>query len=58
LAEERYRLGSGTALEVSDALNAVTAADAAYVNAVYDYHRAVVALLATVGRDYVNNPGT
>jgi outer membrane protein TolC len=57
LAEERYRLGSGTALEVSDALNAVTAADAAYVNAVYDYHRAVVALTATVGRDYVNNPG-
>ena len=57
LAEERYRLGSGTALEVSDALNAVTAADAAYVNAVYDYHRAIVALTATVGRDYVNNPG-
>lgn len=57
LAEERYRLGNGTALEVSDALNAVTAADAAYVNAIYDYHRAVVALMATVGRDYVNNPG-
>lgn len=54
LAEERYRLGSGTVLEVSDALNAVTGADASYVNAVYDYHRAVVSLYATLGRRYTN----
>ena len=52
LAEERYRLGSGTVLEVSDALNAVTAADAAYINAVYDHHRAIVALYAALGRNY------
>lgn len=52
LAQERYRLGSGTVLEVSDALNAVTAADAAYINAVYDHHRAIVALYAALGRNY------
>jgi hypothetical protein len=53
-AEERYRLGSGTVLELSDALNAVTRADAAYINAVYDNHRALVALFASIGRDYPN----
>lgn len=54
LANERYRLGSGTVLELSDALNAVTRADAAYINAVYDNHRALVALYASIGRDYTN----
>lgn len=54
LAKERYRLGSGTVLELSDALNAVTRADAAYINAVYDNHRALVALYASIGRDYTN----
>ncbi len=54
LARERYRLGSGTVLELSDALNAVTRADAAYINAVYDNHRALVALFASIGRDYTN----
>jgi outer membrane protein len=54
LANERYRLGSGTVLELSDALNAVTRADAAYINAVYDNHRALVALYAAIGRDYTN----
>jgi outer membrane protein len=52
LAEERYRLGSGTVLEVADALNAVTAADAAWINAVYDHHRAIVSLYAALGRNY------
>jgi outer membrane protein len=52
LAQERYRLGSGTVLEVSDALNAVTAADAAYINAVSDHQRAIVALYAALGRNY------
>lgn len=50
LARERYRLGSGTALEVADAQNAVTQAEAGYINAVYDYHTAVVGLEAAVGR--------
>jgi outer membrane protein TolC len=37
LAKDRYRLGAGTSLEVSDAQNAVQRAEGDYVNAVYDY---------------------
>ena len=50
LARDRYRLGAGTALEVSDAQNAVQQAEGDYVNAVYDYHKAIAALEAAVGR--------
>ncbi len=50
LAEDRYRLGSGTALELSDAQNAVQGAEGAYVNAVYGYHIAVAQLELAVGR--------
>ncbi|MGH7582026.1 MAG: TolC family protein [Gemmatimonadales bacterium] len=50
LAQERYQIGSGTALEIADAQNAVTQAEVNYVTAVYDYHLAVVALEAAVGR--------
>lgn len=50
LAQDRYRIGQGTALEVADAQNAVTQAEADYVTAVYDYHQAVAALEAAVGR--------
>lgn len=50
LAQDRYRIGQGTALEVADAQNAVTQAEADDVSAVYDYHQAVVALEAAVGR--------
>ncbi|HET9603529.1 MAG TPA: TolC family protein, partial [Gemmatimonadales bacterium] len=50
LAQDRYRLGSGTALELSDAQNAVQSAEGAYVNAVYGYHIAIAALEAAVGR--------
>jgi outer membrane protein len=50
LAQDRYRLGAGTSLEVSDAQNAVQQAEGDYVNAVYDYHKAVAALEAAVGR--------
>jgi len=50
LAQERYRIGNGTALEVADAQNAVTQAEVEYVTAVYDYHLAVVGLEAAVGR--------
>jgi outer membrane protein len=50
LAQDRYRLGAGTALEVSDAQNAVQRAEGEYVNAVYDYHKAIAALEAAVGR--------
>jgi outer membrane protein len=50
LAQDRYRLGAGTSLEVSDAQNAVQQAEGDYVNAIYDYHKAVAALEAAVGR--------
>lgn len=50
LAQERFRLGSGSALEVTDAQSAVTRAEADYVNAVYAYHKAVTALEFAVGR--------
>ena len=50
LAQDRYRLGSGTSLELSDAQNAVSQAETDYINAVYAYHRAFVALEAVVGR--------
>lgn len=50
LAQDRYRVGAGTALELSDAQAAVQRAEGDYVNAVYDYHKAIAALEAAVGR--------
>jgi outer membrane protein len=50
LAQDRYRLGAGTALEVADAQTAVQRAEGDYVTAVYDYHKAIAALEAAVGR--------
>lgn len=50
LAQDRYRLGSGNATELSDAQNAVATAEGNYVNAVYAYHRALTALELAVGR--------
>jgi len=50
LAQTRFRLGSGSALEVTDAQTAVTRAEGTYVNAVYAYHRAIAGLEFAVGR--------
>jgi len=50
LAQDRYRLGSGSSLEVSDAQNNVTRAEGDYVNAIYEYHKAVALLEFAVGR--------
>jgi outer membrane protein len=50
LAQDRYRLGAGSALELSDAQNAVQLAEGDYITAVYDYHKAIAALEAAVGR--------
>ncbi|MGH7629424.1 MAG: TolC family protein [Gemmatimonadales bacterium] len=50
LAQDRYRVGIGTALEITDAQTAVQRAEGDYVNAVYEYHRAIAALEAAVGR--------
>jgi len=50
LAQDRYRLGSGTSLEVSDAQNAVQRAEGDYVNSVATYQKAFAALEGAVGR--------
>jgi outer membrane protein len=50
LAQDRYRLGSGSSLEVTDAQNAVQRAEGDYIAATYAYHRAVAILEAAVGR--------
>ena len=50
LATQRYRVGSGSYIELLDARVAAERADADYVTAVYDYHKAVAALENAVGR--------
>lgn len=50
LEQDRYRLGSGTSLELSTAQNDVVRAEGDYITAVYDYHKAIAALEAAVGR--------
>lgn len=50
LAQDRYRLGSGSAIDVTDAQNNVGRAEGDYVNAVYDYHKAIAGLELAVGR--------
>lgn len=50
LAQDRYRLGAGSSLEVSDAQNTVSRAEADYVNAIYEYHKAIALLEFAVGR--------
>lgn len=50
LAQDRYRVGSGSALEVSDAQNSVQRAEGDYINAIYDYHKSLAALESAVGR--------
>lgn len=50
LATERYRVGSGTFFELLDAQVAELRAEQDYVNAVYDYHKAVAALEGAVGQ--------
>lgn len=50
LAQDRYRVGVGNTLEVTDAQNAVQRAEGDYVIAIYSYHRAIAALEAAAGR--------
>ncbi len=50
LATERYRVGSGTFFELLDAQVTAGQAEADYVTAVYDYHRALASLETAVGR--------
>ena len=50
LAQERYRLGSGTFFELLDAQVVAEQAEVDYVKAVYAYHRSSANLEAAVGR--------
>ena len=50
LAQDRYRLGAGSALDVTDAQNNVQRAEGDYVNSIYEYHKAIAALEFAVGR--------
>ncbi len=50
LATDRYKIGSGTFFELLDAQFAALRAETDYIAAVFDYHRAVAALEASVGR--------
>ena len=50
LGTQRYRVGSGSYLELLDARLAADKADADYVGAVYDYHKAIATLETAVGR--------
>ena len=50
LATERYRVGSASFLELSNAQDAFQTAQNAQLNAIYTYHRDFAALEAAVGR--------
>ncbi|MGZ8456421.1 MAG: TolC family protein, partial [Gemmatirosa sp.] len=50
LAQERYRVGAGTFIDVATARDEYARAQTDYVNAIYEYHRAFAALENAVGR--------
>jgi outer membrane protein len=50
LATERYKVGSGSIIELLNARVDAETAGATYINAVYNYHKAVAALEQAVGR--------
>ena len=49
-AEERYRVGAATFLDVTQARSDFERAQIDRINAIYDYHRAFAALESAVGR--------
>jgi outer membrane protein TolC len=50
LATQRYRVGSGSYIELLDARVGAERADADHVSAIYEYHRAIAGLENAVGR--------
>jgi outer membrane protein len=50
LAEEQYKVGSGSIIQLLDARVASQTAGVDYINAVYNYHKAEAALELAVGR--------
>jgi outer membrane protein len=49
-AQERYRVGAATFLDVTTSSGAFVQAQVDRINAIYDYHRAYAALEAAIGR--------
>lgn len=49
-AEERYRVGASTFLEVTDARTSFERAESERINSIYDYHKAYAQLESAVGR--------
>ncbi|MFL5612096.1 MAG: TolC family protein [Gemmatimonadaceae bacterium] len=49
-AQERYRVGAATFLDVTTSSGAFVQAQVDRINAIYDYHRAFAALEAAIGR--------
>jgi outer membrane protein TolC len=50
LARERYRLGAGSILELTQAQSTKARADQAHLNAIYSFHENLATLEAAVGR--------
>lgn len=50
LAQERYRVGAGTFIEVTQARSDYETAATSYINAIYEFHKAYAVLEAAVGR--------
>jgi outer membrane protein len=50
LAQERFRLGAASSVEVTDALTSLRESERARIDAVYNFHKSLAALEALVGR--------
>ncbi|HJU89508.1 MAG TPA: TolC family protein [Gemmatimonadaceae bacterium] len=50
LAEERYRVGAGTFLDVTEARSSLERAESERITAIYEFHKAFAALESAVGR--------
>ena len=50
LAQERFRFGAASSIEVTDAQTNLAQAEQDLINAVYNFHRTLASLEALVGR--------
>lgn len=50
LAQEKYRVGAATYIDLNDAIAKYATAENAYITAIYEYHRAFAALESAIGR--------
>ncbi|HSU16650.1 TolC family protein [Longimicrobium sp.] len=57
LAQERFRFGVASSVEVTDAQTSLSQAEQARIDAVYNYHKSLAALEALVGRP-LRQPGS